>query len=177
MVDGSYEDSLVFHLFNSMSHASSVTLFRTQYVASYLQLHSLSFNAPMIPLFGIVPLLVVADFANAFNAYKPDCPAPPEHINYASSPPVRGTLDIIWACLAVVLTCTWAVQHLSVPVHVSFQKPSWIPPRVAGIIKEPLLRDIAFFTSKFKWMLISIAAPEFILGKALAERWAAQESR
>ena len=131
----------------------------------------------MIPLFSIVPLLVFTHSANAFSAYQPDCPTPPEHVNYASSPLVRGTLDIIWACLAVVLTCTWAVQHLSVPVHVGFQKPSWIPARVTRILKEPLLRDIAFFTSKFKWMLISIVAPEFVLGKALAERWAAQESR
>ena len=131
----------------------------------------------MILLISTVPLLVFTHSANAFSAYQPDCPTPPEHVNYASSPLVRGTLDIIWACLAVVLTCTWAVQHLSVPVHVGFQKPSWIPARVARILKEPLLRDIAFFTSKFKWMLISIVAPEFILGKALAERWAAQESR
>ena len=123
-----------------------------------------------------LPLFVVKS-ADAFTAYQPHCPDPPENINYASSPLIRGTLDIVWACFAVVLTCTWAVQHLSVPVHIGFRKPGWIPARIARILKEPLLKDISFFTTKFRWMLVTILAPEFVLGKALAERWAAQESR
>ena len=121
--------------------------------------------------------LIVTNPADAFTAYQPHCPDPPENINYASSPLVRGTLDIVWACFAVVVTCTWAVQHLSVPVHIGFRKPAWIPAPIARILKEPRLRGISFFTTKFTWMLLSIAAPEFVLGKALAERWAAQESR
>ncbi|KAL8791889.1 MAG: hypothetical protein Q9195_005551 [Heterodermia aff. obscurata] len=129
----------------------------------------------LLPL--VVLPLILTNPADAFTAYQPHCPDAPENINYASSPLVRGTLDIVWACLAVVLTCTWAVQHLSVPVHIGFRKPSWIPARIAHILKEPRLKDISFFTTKFKWMLLSIAAPEFVLGKALAERWAAQESR
>ena len=122
-------------------------------------------------------LLIVTNPADAFTAYQPHCSDPPENINYSSSPLYRGTLDIVWACFAVVLTCTWAVQHLSVPVHIGFRKQSWIPARVARILGEPLLKNISFFTTKFKMMLLSIAAPEFVLGKALAERWAAQESR
>ena len=127
-------------------------------------------------LLRVAALLTVTGTVDGFTAYQPHCPSPPEHINFASGPSIRGTLDIVWACFAVVLTCTWAVQHLSVPLDTGFRKPSWIPTRIARS-KEPLVKEIAFFTSKFKWMLWSIAAPEFVLGKALAERWAAQESQ
>ena len=129
----------------------------------------------MLPLVALP--FIVTNLADAFTAYQPHCPDPPEHINYASSPLIRGTLDIVWACLAVVLTCTWAVQHLSVPLHLGFRKPSWIPAPIARTLKEPRVKNISFFATKFRWMLLTIAAPEFVLGKALAERWAAQESR
>ena len=136
-------------------------------------LHDLLHIANTMSPSGLAAILIFVGATRAFKAYQPHCPQPPEHINYASSPTVRGTLDIVWACFAVVLTCTWAVQHLSVPVHNGFRRPRWIPSR---LIKDPLLKEMTFFATKFKWMLISIAAPEFVLGKALAERWAAQES-
>lgn len=133
----------------------------------------------MVLLLLVAPFLACADFGDACTAYQPQCPTPPEKVNYASSPLVRGTLDIEWAYFAVVFTCTWTVQHLqlSVPVHIGFRKPPCIPTRVAHIIGNPLLKEITVFSTKFKWMLFSVAAPEVVLGKALADRWAAQESR
>lgn len=136
--------------------------------------------ASFLPL---ATVLFNADIAYAFAAYKPNCSTVPDHLNYFSPPQLRGTLNIIWTCFAVVFTCTWAVQHLSVPIpcetpdlaaELSEKKAPNLFHRILGRLKTS---ESSFLARKFRWMLVSIAAPEFVLGKALAERWAAQESR
>ncbi|KAL8706035.1 MAG: hypothetical protein Q9201_000920 [Fulgogasparrea decipioides] len=133
----------------------------------------------------LFPLLAFAEVAFAFTAYKPNCSETPDNVNYLSPPEYRGTLDIIWSCFAVVFTCTWAVQHLSVPIpkeaQTSIGLGSWKPTSSLHRVKQLLRRlkapEATFLAKKFRWMLLSVAAPEFVLGKALAERWAAQESK
>ncbi|KAL8709753.1 MAG: hypothetical protein Q9220_005539 [cf. Caloplaca sp. 1 TL-2023] len=93
---------------------------------------------------------------------------------------------------AVVFTCTWAVQHLNVPLppeisesgnknnDEELHKPP-APPQAPHFLKRYLSKfkttESVFLWRKFRWMLLTVAAPEFFLGKALAERWAAQESK
>ena len=105
---------------------------------------------------------------DAFAAWQPNCTSPTQHVDYVSSPQVRGTMDIIWTCFAVLLLCTWTVQHLMVPVHKERKKESAI---------HRFREKVSFNYTKLKWMGWCIAAPEYILGKALSECLAAHDSR
>ncbi|KAL6909213.1 hypothetical protein GGI43DRAFT_394861 [Trichoderma evansii] len=87
-----------------------------------------------------------------------NCTLPPEGANFVSSPEVRGTLDILWSSLAVLLVCTWSILHLNVPVQ-SVPATKWQK------YKRSTLRAL----SKSKWMLFNVAAPEWSLGKAWSD--------
>ena len=77
-------------------------------------------------------------------------------------------MDIIWTCFAVLSLCTWTVQHLMVPVHKEHKNESAI---------RKFRAKVSFNYTKLKWMGWCIAAPEYILGKALSECLAAHDSR
>ena len=119
-----------------------------------------------------IPYLLVALFlatvVDAFAAWQPKCTTPTQHVNYVSSPQVRGTMDIIWTCFAVLSLCTWTVQHLMVPVQREHQKMSTL---------RKLRGKVSFNYTKLKWMGMCIVAPEYVLGKALNEYLAAHDSR
>ncbi|KAL8722268.1 MAG: hypothetical protein Q9225_001215 [Loekoesia sp. 1 TL-2023] len=131
-----------------------------------------------------ITVVVLVRLVCAFTAYTPKCSDPPDDLNYLSPPRFRGTLDIGWSCFAVVFTCTWAVQHLCVPIQPEPAASTALRAdqqlSIVGRIRRSISRlktpEASFLATKFKWMLTSIAMPEFVLGKALAERWAAQES-
>jgi hypothetical protein len=92
-------------------------------------------------------------------------------------------MDILWSCLFTIIACTWTILHLNVPE----QKPVRIlHPQPAGTAPPPLpnrsfklaLHEFWVETLKWnlkglltnlKWMLISIIAPEVILGSAWNE--------
>jgi len=40
---------------------------------------------------------------------------PPEGTRFVSSPNARGTLDILWSCLSILVIGTWSILHLNVP--------------------------------------------------------------
>lgn len=50
-------------------------------------------------------------------AYKPQCSIPDHIDGYLSSPDIRGTLDIVWTCVATLLLFTWTVLHLNIPTE------------------------------------------------------------
>ena len=112
--------------------------------------------------------LIYTARVGALTAFQPNCTNPVQHVNFVSSPEVRGTMTILWSCLSVLLLCTWTIQHLSVPIHVKPTKPTW---NIA--VKEKAL----FTFEKVKWMGLTIVGPEYVLGKALAEKLAAHHSR
>ncbi|CAD6591799.1 MAG: hypothetical protein ASARMPRED_005610 [Alectoria sarmentosa] len=112
--------------------------------------------------------LFFASVVNAFAAWLPNCTIPTQHVNFVSNPQVRGTMDIIWTCFAVLSLCTWTIQHLMVPVHREYK-------RVSAIRK--LWGKVSFNYTKLKWMGLCIVAPEWLLGKALTEYLAARDSR
>ncbi|KAL8839221.1 MAG: hypothetical protein Q9170_001827 [Blastenia crenularia] len=76
------------------------------------------------------------------------------------------------------------IQYLCVPIppdpaasaHDAPPKRSSLHDRIRGFIARLKTPEASLLFAKFKWMLLSIVVPEFVLGKALAERWAAQES-
>ncbi|MCJ1412903.1 hypothetical protein MMC19_007003 [Ptychographa xylographoides] len=156
--------------------------------------------------------LLSATLTNALTPYAPNCTAPPADVTFVFSPPVRGTMDIIWSCFTVLLTCTWSIQHLSVPYHVKAKKKekpqkqkkhrfwssaftdspwkktgnkrfqnSIFVEKVNIWWKSPGMRafmeKVSFNITKLEWMAFSLLGPEYILGKALTELLAAQDSR
>lgn len=47
---------------------------------------------------------------------QPNCTLPQQDLhNFVSAPNIRGTLEIIWTCLATIIACTYTVLHLNVP--------------------------------------------------------------
>ena len=112
--------------------------------------------------------LFLASVVDAFAAWMPSCTNPTQHVNFVSSPPIRGTMDIIWTCFAVLSLCTWTVQHLMVPVRKEHREVSAI---------RKLWAKVSFNYTKLKWMGLCIALPEYVLGKALTECLAAHDSR
>lgn len=119
----------------------------------------------------VLPLLILfihTNIVDAFEAWQPVCNTPTQHVDYVSSPQVRGTMDIVWTCFAVLSLCTWTVQHLMVPVPRQSKKVSAI---------RKFREKVSFNYTKLKWMGWCIAAPEYVLGKALSECLAAHDSR
>lgn len=92
------------------------------------------------------------------NSFSSNCTLPPDGKKFVSSPQVRGTLDIAWSCLSVLVICTWSVLHLNVPVP-SERKTTWHK------FNRFALRTI----EKLRWMLFNLLAPEFSLATAWAD--------
>lgn len=101
------------------------------------------------------PLLLTM---GTFDTFESNCTLPPEGINFVSSPSVRGTLDIVWSCLSILLLCTYSVLHLNVPVQST--------PRTK---KEGFRRTLFRTFDKLGWMLVNLAAPELPFAKAWSD--------
>jgi len=69
-------------------------------------------------------------------------------------------MDILWSCLFTILACTWTVLHLNVPEQREDRDPGW-----KGNIKWMIKRGLTSTT----WMLITIVAPELLIGKYLGD--------
>ncbi|CAI7575857.1 unnamed protein product [Penicillium glandicola] len=74
---------------------------------------------------------------------------------FVSSPNTRGTLDIVWSCLSVIVLCTWSILHLNIPIQSTPSNK-----------RQKYLRTLWRFSKKLKWMVINILAPEWAFGMA-----------
>jgi hypothetical protein len=99
-------------------------------------------------------------------SFTPTCSLPPENTKFTSVPNVRGTLDIVWACFTILLLCTWSVQHLNIQPQ--------IKPRAVG---QYVRWTVALVKRKAKWMLLTLVAPEILIGLALSQFVAARHGR
>jgi hypothetical protein len=63
----------------------------------------------------------------------------------------------------VLLICTWSIQHLNIPPQVT--PKYW---------RQRLWRTVVQLTNKLVWMLFTVLAPEYALGKALADLMSAK---
>lgn len=70
-------------------------------------------------------------------------------VGWYAGPTERGTLALVYSCLATIITCTWTVLHLNVP----------------ALKDGPWKKGFR----KAKWMAITILFPEFIFAKAICE--------
>jgi len=75
---------------------------------------------------------------------------------WVQGPDTRGTLDIIWSCLAVLVTALWTVLHLNIPGE-------------SDSLRHLLAR-------KFRWGCVSVLAPDFLTLVAASQWDAAKKS-
>ena len=68
---------------------------------------------------------------------------PQARLGWVSQPDQRGTIDIIWSCLATLAICVWAMLHLNVPAHSD--------------------THVDLFLRKLRWMTLTVLAPELIM--------------
>jgi hypothetical protein len=112
-------------------------------------------------LFRILLLAVASTDASTF--VRPNCTIPTEGLHsFVSAPNVRGTLDILWSCLATIIACTYTVLHLDIPEQ-----------------RDDKDRDRGWrgdmkwwwksMRSSVNWTLISVLVPEWYSGKAIQE--------
>jgi len=115
-------------------------------------------------------LTLLFPFVHAYSRFHTTCTTPSSRTNYVSSPDTRGTFDILWSCLFTIIACTWTIQHLNVP-----EQPGIDPRELRGFQK--LRWNLRGVRRSLKWMLVTTIAPEYILGKALADLYAAYRSK
>ncbi|OBT66443.1 hypothetical protein VE03_04893 [Pseudogymnoascus sp. 23342-1-I1] len=92
--------------------------------------------------------------AQAYTTFEPECTNPEGVVNFVSSPPTRGTLDILWSSLFTIFACTWTILHLNVPEQRAGRDP--------GIMGD-LKWGMKAIRGKAKWMLTTVMAPEYLL--------------
>jgi hypothetical protein len=100
--------------------------------------------------------------------FYPVCTFPDDEAGIVAGPDMRGTLDIVWSCLAVVILCTWVVLHENVPAEGDTNHPDW---------KQRRLLDLYLAAQKtcaFGWALF---APELFTGKAMMGLYFARHVR
>ena len=124
--------------------------------------------------FFLLSAFLFAQLADAFKAFEPNCTAPHDHVTWVSPPSIRGTMGIIFSSFSVLLICTWAIQHLSVPAQ---KTHFWRHKKVSDATYSAFLDDARFNYTKLKWMILTFLASEYILAKALSELLAAHDSR
>lgn len=77
-------------------------------------------------------------------------PNPNDLVGWTNAPDLRGTANIIWSCILVILTAVWTVLHLNVPA-----------PR-DGFLKIVLRR--------LRWVVLAVLAPDMLTLTA-ASQW------
>jgi hypothetical protein len=77
----------------------------------------------------------------------------PLHNAYMKEPSTRGTVGLIYSCLATLFLCAWTAVHLNVPSSGS------------------LIRST---THRFIWMILAAFLPEFVIWRALRQWTAAR---
>lgn len=109
----------------------------------------------------------------AYTEFKPDCPLPPSGTNYVAGPNVRSSLTILWNCLSVILLCTWNIQHLNIPVRrenaEDFVKKHEKKKIWWRILQRKVYWWILDQATPVKWTVITVFAPEILVGKAFCE--------
>src|ERR1700753_4368980 len=96
-------------------------------------------------------------------SFTPICSLPPENTRFTSTPNVRSTLDIVWTCFSILLLCTWSVQHLNIQPHIK-----------ARAVGQYIRLTVFLVKRKAKWMLLTLMAPEILIGLALSQFIAAR---
>ena len=122
----------------------------------------------------IVTCILLPSLVHSATTFSPNCTLPVQGVNYVAGPNTRGTLEILWNCLFTVVACTWTVLHLNIPEQREgrdrYPDGPWYMQRWGN-----LTWTIKGIWPTFKWMIITILAPEFTLGIAWEGYLGAQE--
>lgn len=96
-----------------------------------------------------------------FETFKSNCTLPPQGVNFVSSPGVRGTLDIVWTSISILLLCTYSILHQNIPIQSSPRQ------KVSGQFFQPKKWRFFFrFLHKAGWVVLNLVAPELPFAKA-----------
>lgn len=60
-------------------------------------------------------LLTRATLVQGFSSFDMNCTIPDRTYDYVQGPNTRGSLQIVWSCLATLIACTYTVLHLNIP--------------------------------------------------------------
>jgi hypothetical protein len=108
-------------------------------------------------------LLLAAVSTDASTFVRPNCTIPTEGIHgFVSAPNVRGTLDILWSCVATIIACTYTVLHLNIPEQ-----------RDEKDRDRGWKKDVKWWWKTMRttinWTLVTVLAPEWYFGTAIQE--------
>lgn len=116
-------------------------------------------------LHSFTQLLWFATSATCLTTFHTNCTLPDTSYNYVQEPNLRGTLSIIWSCLATLIACTYTVLHLSVPEQRDGRDSGF-----SGWLKWWWKRTYP----SLLWMVITMIAPEYYAFVALENRGSAR---
>jgi hypothetical protein len=60
-------------------------------------------------------LIALSSFTRGFSTFEPQCTLSDHVVNYVAAPDVRGSLNLVWACIGVLATCVYTVLHYDLP--------------------------------------------------------------
>jgi hypothetical protein len=104
----------------------------------------------------VISILCFVGLTQAYTKFETECSVP-NATNFVSSPNSRGTLNILWSCLFMIIACTWSIQQLNVSEQREERDPGW---------RGDLRWTLKGTWRTIKWRLATVIAPEIILGKA-----------
>ena len=88
--------------------------------------------------------------------FNVECTLPPPGTTFVRPPDVRGTLDIVYSCLTIIVLCTWSVMPLNVPTQYK-SRPG----------RQTHMRTMRRTLNKLKRLAFNILGPEWPFIKAM----------
>lgn len=120
------------------------------------------FNISSFPPFSHLPRHDTLEPPTPFSmpTFDVKCTLPPPGTTFVRPPDVRGTLDIFYSCLTIIVLCTWAVMPLNVPTQYKS-----MPGR------QTHMRTLRRLLNKLSWLAFNILGPEWPFVKAFNSRY------
>lgn len=111
----------------------------------------------------IFAFLLCITVGNAYTFSTPNCTLLAEELHhFVAAPQIRGTLDILWTCLATIFACTYTVLHLNLPEQ-----------RDGRDFDRGWMGDLKWWwkgvSPSFKWMVVTLLAPEYYTALAIGD--------
>jgi len=66
-------------------------------------------------MFHLSALIALATPVKSLTSFDTNCTLPSHSFNYVQGPNSRGSLQIVWSCLATLFACTYTVLHINIP--------------------------------------------------------------
>lgn len=122
-----------------------------------------------------ISLFCLISVARGYLVFETTCSKPPSGVNFVSSPNFRGTLDILWSSLFTIFACTWTLQHPNVPEQRHGYRHNFNGMNQTSGWKENVAWKLKHFLRATNAFILTIIAPEIIIGVAYNVRLQARE--